>query len=302
MDVLAQIPGYRVNLTELDARAVLDRCGYVHLLADETHAPLDSLLFRFRQANDAQGIPELVIASLLAKKVAVRLEHVCLDVRIAPHGNLGANWVRARQHAETFSRVAHLLGIRAVCFLTDGAYPYQPYIGRGESLIALHQVLTGTMDPWVRDHAAMCFDLSRALEKQEALSGTGDRMGLRRHFLANLAAQGGSWDAFEERVAAIQADHKYECVASRSGYVGVRIGTLRQIIITNQALHVKDDSAFPDGMGVILKLMPGTYVQRGDVMATARTAADVWRALRCDLEQALVVTDVPSSRHTHERV
>src|SRR5437868_14746215 len=39
IDVLAQLPGYRVDLSEADVRRVLERCGYAHFLAGTQFAP-----------------------------------------------------------------------------------------------------------------------------------------------------------------------------------------------------------------------------------------------------------------------
>ena len=49
VDALAQLPGYKVNLTDDEVMACIERCGYAHFLANGEHAPLDARLFQFRQ-------------------------------------------------------------------------------------------------------------------------------------------------------------------------------------------------------------------------------------------------------------
>ena len=86
IDVLAQVPGYQVELDATEMFRVLDRCGYAHFLAGPEFAPLDAALFRYRQKAGAQNVTALAVASILAKKIACGLNLAGLDVRVAPHG------------------------------------------------------------------------------------------------------------------------------------------------------------------------------------------------------------------------
>jgi pyrimidine-nucleoside phosphorylase len=156
VDVLAQLPGYTIDLDSLAAQEVLDRCGYVHVLAGAKFAPADATMFAHRQRVGAQSIPALAVASLLAKKLAMGVRQVGLEVRVAPHGNFGADSEQAAANARVFCRVAKLVGIEATCFLTDGAVPQQPYLGRGEAILALSLLLGGRAETWLQSHAATC--------------------------------------------------------------------------------------------------------------------------------------------------
>lgn len=156
IDVLAQLRGYRFVLSPNDIREVLARCGYAHFLAGMDCAPLDAALFRYRQKAGAQDVPALAVASILAKKIACGVKFAGLDVRVAPHGNFGGTFAEARESARLFCAVAREAGIRAVALLTDARMPYQPYIGRGEALLALKLVSDGRADHWLCEHAHRC--------------------------------------------------------------------------------------------------------------------------------------------------
>lgn len=93
VDVLAQIPGYRADLTSLEAEKLLRETGYVHLLAADSFAPLDAHLFFLRKRLGAVNVPSLAVASLLSKKLVAGVSVVGLDVRVAPHGNFGPSFV-----------------------------------------------------------------------------------------------------------------------------------------------------------------------------------------------------------------
>ena len=112
--------------------SILRSGGYAHSLASENLAPLDARMFRLRQETGAQGVPVLVTASLLVKKLAVGAKYVCLDIRIAPHGNFGIDWASASRNARLFLEAANLLGINAFSVLADALWARQsmPPAGR----------------------------------------------------------------------------------------------------------------------------------------------------------------------------
>ena len=167
VDTLAQIPGYKVNLTREDVHRCRDQCGYAHFLAGENHAPLDARFFFFRQRVGAQRIPEAGNCKHTFEKVAVGLHRTVLDIRVAAHGNFGCNWEEARENGRRFSAVAAILGIGATCILTDATVPYQRFLGRGESLLALRHSFNGTADAWLRRHATACLAMANSVASHE---------------------------------------------------------------------------------------------------------------------------------------
>jgi pyrimidine-nucleoside phosphorylase len=131
---------------------VIDQCGYAHFLAGAEFAPLDAALFRFRQKVGAQNIPALAIASILSKKIACGVKFAGLDVRTATHGNFGSDFSEAGDAARAFCAAATAAGLTPVAFLTDARAPYQPFFGRGESLMALRMIFEKRGDAWLAEH------------------------------------------------------------------------------------------------------------------------------------------------------
>ncbi|MCW3045762.1 MAG: pdp [Solirubrobacterales bacterium] len=174
LDVLASLPGYDTDLDAPAARRVLDDCGYVHVAAGGAFCPLDARFFAWRQANGAQAIPNLAITSLLAKKLAAGVGRVVLDIRVGAHGNFGATAADARPNATRLVAVAAELGIRAICVLTVSSGAAQPWIGRGEALVALASVLAGTADGALNAHAQDCLHMAGlAVDASDAASDRG---------------------------------------------------------------------------------------------------------------------------------
>ena len=118
-------------------------------------------------------------------------------------GNFGADFNAARAAAKSFCSTAHAAGIAAVAGLSDARTPYQPYIGRGESLLALRALIEGRAEEWLNDHADRCRLLAAhvaALRPGPGVPSGGD---VAKPLLENIVAQGGSEDAFYEKTDAL---------------------------------------------------------------------------------------------------
>jgi thymidine phosphorylase len=285
VDVLMQLKGYRTDFGSAGAEGVLEKCGYVHLLAGHRFAPADAAMFAYRQQVGAQNVPELAIASLLAKKLASGTKIAGLEVRVAPHGNFGYDRQQATGNALRYCAVAGILGLNGVCFLTDGTSPQQPYLGRGEALLALSSLLKGTECDWLREHAQACE--AWAAKTLGASEGTATRAQLRGTFEANIAAQGGAVDELHDRAALVAAGHSRGVDAWRSGWVRYDLGRLRTAILA--ARLPEQAPAFDDSVGLILLARPGLFVTTGDPLISVRCAGGSWDALRSDVAAAISI-------------
>jgi pyrimidine-nucleoside phosphorylase len=278
IDVLAQISGYRYELTEQQIGRILSESGYVHFLASDRFAPMDAKFFEYRKTHGALARPPLVIASILAKKIAVGVQLAGLDVRISPHGNFGSTLNIARDNALCFCRVAALVGCEGVCFLTDNAVPPQPFIGRGEALVALSLYFEGRAPVWLQNHVDMCYAMSRSLAARMSVQipGCPSRSALMELFGDHLRAQGTSLEAFKERVAQVQEEPTSDIQASEDGFMVVDLNGIRDTITRFQARAADGLTHFPDPCGITLKKSPGQYVRKSDKIASIRfpTGAD----------------------------
>src|SRR4029077_1859721 len=270
----------------------LSKCGYAHFLAGDVFAPLDAALFRYRQTVGAQDVPPLAIASLLAKKIACGVKFAGLDVRVAPHGNFGATFDEARQAARKFCAAAARAGIEAVSILTDGRTPYQPFLGRGEALLAMKMIFEGRADAWLAEHNDRCrLMAAHVASAAEKYALHVERGGLERVFLENVAAQGSSTGAFEAKVDAIANAPRRALTAMRDGYLKLDIPVIRSIFVSAHA-DAGSDSLFADEIGVILQCRPGAYARRGDLLATVRANDALWATVGGRLTDAFQIVDL----------
>lgn len=290
VDTLAQVPGYRVNLNTHEIMNCIDRCGYAHFLANQEHAPLDARLFKYRQKSGAQSIPELTIASILSKKVAVGLQRVGLDVRVARHGNFGRTWEKARRNALRFRRVASIIGIDSVCFLTDARFPYQPFVGRGESLVALEEIFAKSRNQLLGNHSRSCLAMARGVVDKSDVDIGEIVAEAEKHFYENLLAQGSCPDAFHEYVDKIRKGHRFQYVSTAHGFASVHLERMRDLFLRFQSVGTATRDFFQDRMGMIFYRFPGDLVQPGDLLATIRIAEEDWHLVERQLENVIPIS------------
>jgi thymidine phosphorylase len=270
VDVFSGVNGYRADLDPDEAADVLTACGFVQLLAGERWAPLDARLFARRQDRGAQQVQALVIASILAKKVAAGLACFALDIRVGPDGNFGSSSAEAQENGERLTAVAGLLGVAARCSVAADRSVPQPYIGRGEALLALDMIASGaTPGPWLERHVQQCAELASLAM---GISATIPPGAVRHVLQDHLRAQGAAEGAWERALSRVRSHRVVEVVAQVDGFVFADVAGIRDAITAAQRAEVSPSLRFPDPCGVILRRHPGDRVARGDLLATVRTA------------------------------
>jgi thymidine phosphorylase len=298
IDVLAQIYGYNIKPDLVQLHNWIKENRYVHFLSSKNYAPLDKLLFDFRKKKNMLDNPSLVIASLLSKKIAVGLNTVGLDIRVSDFGNFGKNWDQARINGARFIRIANSAGIRAKCFLTDGNSPQQPYIGRGEAILALQKIFSGCDEPYLKKHIEICFEMAKAIS-MDSYKEDLQLESLRDIFYKNVNIQGGSIQSFTQIAESIENSHQYKIHASKDGILSINLEMIRSVILKNQ---LDGNKIFPDSCGIILKVMSNEHVNKGDVICSFRCAEQITDQLEHDLLNCFVVTSKRAYLHEFEEI
>jgi pyrimidine-nucleoside phosphorylase len=286
---MAQLPGYRIALETREINTILTESGYVHCLAGPQHAPLDSELFSYRKKNNAINVPSIAIASLLAKKLVARITVAGLDIRVSTYNNFGKTWAEARINAQCYCRVASILNIKPICFLTNGSVPYQPFIGRGESLAALWEILNQQPSGALTKHQMLCKRMSLAvLNVQPSMANKNTT--LKEVFEQNLNSQGSSYTSFVDRVETVLKGHTNTIRSEADGFLSIDLERIRCVIVAAQIKNGETRNTFPDACGLILKHIPGDYVRKDEVLATVRVEPEgQLESVKAEISPALTV-------------
>ena len=265
VDVLAQIHGYNIFPNVDQVNTWINSMGYIHIHANKNFVPLDARFFEFRKNNHAIAIPALVIASLLSKKLAAGISHVGLDVRVSKFGNFGKTYEDARTNSVRFNNVAKLLGIKSKCFITDGEFPQQPYLGRGESILALSRIFHESAESPLLKHLQLCKSMVLSLcEIEDAEMSINS---LKDIFQNNIKTQGGSVESFMNISNSVEKNHIYTIEASDDGFLKIDLDVVRDAIVNVQQ---KIKGIFPDPCGIIFKTQPNKFVNKRDTICTFR--------------------------------
>jgi thymidine phosphorylase len=269
VDVLYQLDNYKIDFETSEIEACIQENQYCHFLVGSEHAPLDNLLFNFRSKIGAKAIPSLVIASILSKKIAMGLNVAGLDVRLSKYGNFGTDWETAELNSRRFIDVASQIGIAATCFLNDFNVLQQPYVGRGEALVALWKIFYDSPEEILADHYYRCVDMAVSLSQYNNKSISTEH--IISHFKENLIAQGSTFESFIKKVDVIQQGHIYNISALEDGFLKIDLEKIRDCIVWQQDNFVTTLNRFPDPCGIIFKKHNNQFVGKGEIILTYRT-------------------------------
>lgn len=289
VDVLAQIEGYNLNLSCDSIYRIIDKTQYCHFLSNRKFAPLESKLFNFRAEKGFKNIPELVIASLLSKKIAVDVKNVCLDIRYSQFGNFGKSLIEAKQLSNKFKQVSSLLGVNSVFYFSDNSKLFQPYIGRGESLLAIYEYILGSSNNWLNYHVENeCNEMAYALTKKKILVSKLKCI-ISRNFKENIISQGGNVSSFEKLAKKIKNSHKHKFKAKKSGKVFIDISKMRETIFKIQRKYSSSNNEFPDPCGLIFFKNQDDCISKNETILTFRAPEDDLEYIEFELNKFIKI-------------
>lgn len=269
IDVLSQIKGYTIKLNQNDIYRVINKTNYCHFISNNEYAPLDSILFQYRNDNNFKDIPSLVIASLLAKKLAVDVKQICLDIRYSEYGNFGKSLREAELLSLNFKAVADLLGIKSSFYFSDNNVLMQPYIGRGEALLAIAELFDGNNNLWLNNHI---FDCKKIVESllQRKIENEHLKSTISTSFIENIEIQKGTLDSFLQISKKTKELHIYEFLAHKNGRLKINIERMRNLIVRIQKKYITAANEFPDPCGIIFYKNQNEIVSVNDLVLTYR--------------------------------
>lgn len=290
IDVLSQIDGYKTKLKSNDIYQIIEKTNYCHFISNNEYTPLDSLLFKYRSENNFKDIPGLVIASLLAKKVAVGVKRICLDIRYSDYGNFGKSLYEAELLSQNFKDVANLLDIESTFYFSDNNRLLQPYIGRGEALLAISEMINGNKNLWLNKHIFDCKKITETLTKKEVSCNQLNDI-IKKNFIENIENQGGKIDSFINIAKTTKELHIYEYTASKKGKVRIDMDKMRDLIVNIQRNYITTDNEFPDPCGLIFYKNQNETVSSNDLVLTYRVKLDDLELFQSELKRIITITD-----------
>ncbi|HEX3144453.1 MAG TPA: thymidine phosphorylase [Pyrinomonadaceae bacterium] len=230
LDKLESIPGYRVNLSLKEFRAVLDKCGFAMNGQTAEIAPADRKLYALRDATATVEAIPLIVASIISKKGAAGLNAMVIDVKTGS-GAFMREHDRARELAKALVKTGNSLGVQSQALITDMNQPLGEAVGNSVEVLECIELLRGEVRAGARPVLDLSIELAARMVMLVQLESSLDeaRARIRRVyesgealecFRRNVAAQGGDPRVCDEpRQILPLTDKTFKVESPRSGFV-----------------------------------------------------------------------------------
>jgi pyrimidine-nucleoside phosphorylase len=269
LDKLESIPGFRTDLTSEEFRAQLNEHKLAFIGQTGEIAPADGKFYALRDATaTVESIP-LIASSIMAKKIAVGLDALILDVKVGS-GAFMKKQVDARRLAQMMVGIGRRLDKRVQALITDMSQPLGYAIGNALEIMEVSQTLqnAGPSDLTrlsLELAARMIYlgkvtktlDEARELAQAKLLDNSGYRK-----FKDVIAAQGGNPQVLDRFDLLPNATGAREITTTRGGYISAidaeLIGQASSMIGAGR--NLKEDAIDP-AVGVILEVKVGQKIE-----------------------------------------
>ena len=202
LDKLEAIPGYRVNLSLSEFRAILERVGFAMMGQTAAIAPADRKLYALRDATETVEVIPLIVASIMSKKLAAGLDALVLDVKTGT-GAFMRDEGRARTLAHALVATGNRCGVRTEALITDMNQPLGHTVGNALEVIECIDILRGKADEKTRPVRDLSIELAA---RMVALSGVERSLEVAREKVCGALSSGEALEVFRRNTEAQGGD------------------------------------------------------------------------------------------------
>lgn len=302
IDTLGIIPDYKIRLSHNEMENALKKSKIGNTLNTEYLAPADLLLFDKRKEKNAKDLPDLVIASLMSKKIASNVDNVIFDIRVSPVGNFGHTQEEAEKNSRKMVHVAQNLKINCICILTNHNFSPMPFYGRLESLKALWYLANNIeLDAWTNEHIETCITIAAygvslikgvdVKSAEEAIRLSIEDGNLLSTLKLNLLTQGVTLQNIDEFIDKIGFREKMTVTSPLEAYIEyIDFIQIRNIFSKIYNLYDKEGD-FTSKLGLVLKVREGTLVKKGDTIMEVRISPEIAKECTINFEDIIIFND-----------
>jgi len=271
LDKLESIPGFNVNLSNHEFKALIASTGLAIMGQTKNLAPADKTLYALRDVTaTVESIP-LICASILSKKLAEGIDGLVLDVKHGA-GAFMKTEEAALELASYLSGVAELLGKPTTVVLTAMDEPLGHCIGNSLEVIESVAFLKG--EPAAQDLTEVTYALGAEMLLLGGIAKTKeDAIAL----LENSISSGRALEKWEEMVLSQHGDlhapyaiapYKAEVIIGVEGYIaGIDAYKTALLALELGAGRKKVTDQVDHSVGIQLMRKVGDYTHKGDVVA-----------------------------------
>lgn len=202
LDKLESIPGYRVDLSLKEFRAVLNRSGFAMNGQTAEIAPADKKLYALRDATATVEAIPLIVASIISKKGAAGLDAMVIDVKTGS-GAFMREQDRARALASALVTTGNSLGVRSQALITDMNQPLGRAVGNSLEVLECIELLRNEVSAGARPVLELSIELAA---RMVVLAGLEKSVDAARNRIQQVHESGAALECFRRNVEAQGGD------------------------------------------------------------------------------------------------
>jgi pyrimidine-nucleoside phosphorylase len=276
LDKLESIPGFRTNLSLVEAKKQIEEIGCAMMGQTPEIAPADKKMYALRDATaTVESIP-LIASSIMSKKLAEDLTGLVIDMKRGS-GAFLPQLERVLELAEVMIKLGADHGCPTVCLVTAMDRPLGRACGNAleveEAIAALKgegppdlMAVTYALGAEMLVLAGVATDTGSARRELENVIATGRAA---EHFQQIIEAQGGNPSVVDDPGVLPQAAECEIFTAPRRGFVArIEPRTIGRGIIEMGGGRTKVEDVTDPGVGFVITSRPGDWVETGEPMAT----------------------------------
>ena len=275
IDKLESIPGYQVELPVETFIEQVQKLGIAIVGQSGDVAPADKKLYALRDVTATVDVIPLIASSIMSKKLASGADAIVLDVKVG-HGAFMKTEEEAVKLAKLMVEIGRLAGKKMTAILTGMDEPLGHKIGNGLEVYEAIETLHGKgpedlVKVTIEIGAHLLIDAGIAKTFDEAKEMLNQALNDGRafnKFVELVKAQGGDEKALYHPEDLLSQDKEY-VYAQKDGYIedinALEIG--KAAMRLGAGRETKDDKISLN-VGLDLHKKIGTYVKKGDILAT----------------------------------
>ena len=283
LDKLEAIPGVSTEIDEVGFRRIVEEIGSAIVAASSRIAPADRRLYAVRDTTGTVESVDLIVASILSKKLAAGLGALVLDVKCGS-GAFMTGLEEAKALANSLVETANGAGCPTVALITDMNQPLAPAAGNALEIAEVMHALTGA-------GSARWVDLTLTLGSELlVLAGVEETSEVARNRLREAIRSGEAAARFDAMVAALGGPAAFSA-GWKSRLPAAKIVRDVAVPVTGQVASIdghaigmavvrlgggrmRDGDRIDPSVGFSDILPLGTEVAKGDPLARLHAADD----------------------------
>jgi pyrimidine-nucleoside phosphorylase len=309
LDKLESIPGYRVDLSLKEFRAVLDQAGFAMNGQTAQIAPADKKLYALRDATATVEAIPLIVASIISKKGAAGLDAMVIDVKTGS-GAFMREQDRARALASALVTTGNSLGVRSQALITDMNQPLGSAVGNSVEVLECIELLRGEVASCARPVLDLSIELAARMVVLARLEQSVETARVRIQqahqsgaalecFRKNVEAQGGDPRVCDNPAGILPLTDKVIKVESpRSGFV-VKVETeeIGHAIAEAGGGRVRMEDEIDPAVGFLSEVKIGDELRAGDQIGLVYCdGSDRGQQAAARIKAAYEISDTPPAQ------